>query len=145
MKKFVVASVLAFMAAGFVACSGDDDNGYVSETRKPQDYITIWDELKGAEAKGAKFIIPKSYKSEKPPFIMLMGGGDEHYIVVENIVKNKRFDEIQSFKINDGKCEIEKIRRSGSTDPSVVKIKCDVKSVSKIEIDTIAGKVTYKF
>ena len=55
MKKLVLASVLAFVAAGFVAC----DSGYVEETRKPNDYIADWNM---AERYGVKAIIPKAIR-----------------------------------------------------------------------------------
>ena len=134
MKKLVLASVLAFVAAGFVAC----DSGYVEETRKPNDYIADWN--MAVERYGVKAIIPKSYKSEKPntqpPFVILMEQGKQSGIAFEA----RRFNEIKSFTINGGKCESGKIE-SGA----MAQIKCDANSVSKIEIDTIAGKFTYKF
>lgn len=134
MKKLVLASVLAFVAAGFVAC----DSGYVEETRKPNDYITDWN--MAVERYGVKAIIPKSYKSEKPntqpPFVILMEQGKQSGIAFEA----RRFDEIKSFTINGGKCESGKIE-SGA----MAQIKCDAKSVSTIEIETNAGKFTYKF
>ena len=133
MKKLVLASVLAFVAVGFVAC----DSGYVEETRKPNDYIADWNM---AERYGVKAIIPKSYKSEKPntqpPFVILMEQGEQSGIAFEA----RRFDEIKSFTINGGKCESGKIE-SGA----MAQIKCDAKSVSTIEIETNAGKFTYKF
>ncbi len=133
MKKLVLASVLAFVAAGFVAC----DSGYVEETRKPNDYIADWNM---AERYGVKAIIPKSYKSEKPntqpPFVILMEQGEQSGIAFEA----RRFNEIKSFTINGGKCESGKIESGAKA-----QIKCDAKSVSKIEIETNAGKFTYKF
>ena len=133
MKKLVLASVLAFVAAGFVAC----DSGYVEETRKPNDYIADWNM---AERYGVKAIIPKSYKSEKPntqpPFVILMEQGEQSGIAFEA----RRFDEIKSFTINGGKCESGKIESGAKA-----QIKCDAKSVSTIEIETNAGKFTYKF
>lgn len=123
------------MAVGFVAC----DSGYVEETRKPNDYIADWNM---AERYGVKAIIPKSYKSEKPntqpPFVILMEQGENSGIAFEA----GRFNEIKSFTINGGKCESGKIESGVS---AKAQIKCDAKSVSKIEIDTIAGKFTYKF
>ena len=134
MRKLVLASVLAFVAAGFVAC----DSGYVEETRKPNDYIADWN--MAVERYGVKAIIPKSYKSEKPntqpPFVILMEQGEQSGIAFEA----RRFNEIKSFTINGGKCESGKIESGAKA-----QIKCDAKSVSKIEIDTIAGKFTYKF
>ena len=134
MKKLVLASVLAFVAVGFVAC----DSGYVEETRKPNDYIADWN--MAVERYGVKAIIPKSYKSEKPntqpPFVILMEQGEQSGIAFEA----RRFNEIKSFTINGGKCESGKIE-SGA----MAQIKCDAKSVSKIEIETNAGKFTYKF
>ncbi len=134
MKKLVLASVLAFVAAGFVAC----DSGYVEETRKPNDYIADWN--MAVERYGVKAIIPKSYKSEKPntqpPFVILMEQGEQSGIAFEA----RRFNEIKSFTINGGKCESGKIE-SGA----MAQIKCDAKSVSTIEIETNAGKFTYKF
>lgn len=134
MKKLVLASVLAFVAVGFLAC----DSGYVEETRKPNDYIADWN--MAVERYGVKAIIPKSYKSEKPntqpPFVILMEQGKQSGIAFEA----RRFDEIKSFTINGGKCESGKIE-SGA----MAQIKCDAKSVSKIEIETNAGKFTYKF
>ncbi len=133
MKKLVLASVLAFVAAGFVAC----DSGYVEETRKPNDYIADWNM---AERYGVKAIIPKSYKSEKPntqpPFVILMEQGEQSGIAFEA----RRFNEIKSFTINGGKCESGKIESGAKA-----QIKCDAKSVSTIEIETNAGKFTYKF
>lgn len=133
-KKLVLASVLAFVAVGFLAC----DSGYVEETRKPNDYIADWN--MAVERYGVKAIIPKSYKSEKPntqpPFVILMEQGKQSGIAFEA----RRFDEIKSFTINGGKCESGKIE-SGA----MAQIKCDAKSVSKIEIETNAGKFTYKF
>ena len=138
MKKFVLTSVLAFVAVGFVAC----DSGYVEETRKPQEYLDKWNEV--ADQAG-EVTIPKSYKSEKentqPPFIVLIGQGNKGGVVFEN----KRVDEIQSFKVNGGKCEASKIRKDTSGRPAFALLKCDAKSVSKIELDTSAGKFTYKF
>ena len=134
MKKLVLASVLAFVAVGFVAC----DSGYVEETRKPNDYIADWN--MAVERYGVKAIIPKSYKSEKPntqpPFVILMEQGKQSGIAFEA----RRFNEIKSFTINGGKCESGKIE-SGA----MAQIKCDAKSVSTIEIETNAGKFTYKF
>ena len=52
----------------------------------------------------------------------------------------RRFNEIKSFTINGGKCESGKIESGAKA-----QIKCDAKSVSKIEIETNAGKFTYKF
>ena len=134
MKKLVLASVLAFVAVGFVAC----DSGYVEETRKPNDYIADWN--MAVERYGVKAIIPKSYKSEKPntqpPFVILMEQGEQSGIAFEA----RRFNEIKSFTINGGKCESGKIE-SGA----MAQIKCDAKSVSTIEIETNAGKFTYKF
>lgn len=134
MKKLVLASVLAFVVVGFLAC----DSGYVEETRKPNDYIADWN--MAVERYGVKAIIPKSYKSEKPntqpPFVILMEQGKQSGIAFEA----RRFDEIKSFTINGGKCESGKIE-SGA----MAQIKCDAKSVSKIEIETNAGKFTYKF
>lgn len=134
MKKFVLTSVLAFVAVGFVAC----DSGYVEETRKPNDYIADWN--MAVERYGVKAIIPKSYKSEKentqPPFVILMKQGEQSGIAFEA----GRFDEIKSFTINGGKCEVGKIENK-----AMAGIKCDAKSVSKIEIDTNFGKFTYKF
>lgn len=134
MRKLVLVSVLAFVAAGFVAC----DSGYVEETRKPNDYIADWN--MAVERYGVKAIIPKSYKSEKPntqpPFVILMEQGEQSGIAFEA----RRFNEIKSFTINGGKCESGKIE-SGA----MAQIKCDAKSVSTIEIETNAGKFTYKF
>lgn len=134
MKKLVLASVLAFVVVGFVAC----DSGYVEETRKPNDYIADWN--MAVERYGVKAIIPKSYKSEKPntqpPFVILMEQGEQSGIAFEA----RRFNEIKSFTINGGKCESGKIE-SGA----MAQIKCDAKSVSTIEIETNAGKFTYKF
>ena len=134
MKKLVLASVLAFVVVGFVAC----DSGYVEETRKPNDYIADWN--MAVERYGVKAIIPKSYKSEKPntqpPFVILMEQGKQSGIAFEA----RRFNEIKSFTINGGKCESGKIE-SGA----MAQIKCDAKSVSTIEIETNAGKFTYKF
>ena len=134
MKKLVLASVLAFVAAGFVAC----DSGYVEETRKPNDYIADWNMAE--QRYGVKAIIPKSYKSEKPntqpPFVILMEQGEQSGIAFEA----RRFNEIKSFTINGGKCESGKIESGAKA-----QIKCDAKSVSTIEIETNAGKFTYKF
>ena len=143
MKKLSLSRISAALvvcgAMLFIAC----DSGYVEETRKPQDYIADWSR---AVEQGFKAIIPKSYKGGKgntqPPFIILISLEKQGAILVEN----KRFDEIQSFKVNDGKCEVGRTRNGSSDEePSAAEIKCDAKSVSKIELDTSAGKFTYKF
>lgn len=132
-SKFLGVALATCMAASLTAC----DSGYVEETRKPNDYIADWNM---AERYGVKAIIPKSYKSEKPntqpPFVILMEQGEQSGIAFEA----RRFNEIKSFTINGGKCESGKIESGAKA-----QIKCDAKSVSKIEIDTIAGKFTYKF
>ena len=132
-SKFLGVALATCMAASLTAC----DSGYVEETRKPNDYIADWNM---AERYGVKAIIPKSYKSEKentqPPFVILMEQGEQSGIAFEA----RRFDEIKSFTINGGKCESGKIESGAKA-----QIKCDANSVSKIEIDTITGKFTYKF
>lgn len=133
-SKFLGIALATFVAASLTAC----DSGYVEETRKPNDYIADWNMAE--QRYGVKAIIPKSYKSEKPntqpPFVILMEQGKQSGIAFEA----RRFDEIKSFTINGGKCESGKIESGAKA-----QIKCDANSVSKIEIDTIAGKFTYKF
>ena len=146
-SKFVGVALATFVAASLTACGGDDDSGYMSETRKAQDYAyetalsMPWDMLdKAVKSGNMSLYIPKSYKSEKPntqpPFVILMEQGEQSGIAFEA----RRFNEIKSFTINGGKCESGKIE-SGA----MAQIKCDAKSVSTIEIETNAGKFTYKF
>lgn len=141
MKKLVVTGALAFMVLNFVAC----DSGYVEETRKPNDYIAEWNRVeKGIKAGEITLYTPKSYKSEKantqPPYMILMSVKGEGSGAV---FEPKRSDEVQSIKVNGGKCEIgESQKREIGL---AILLKCPLESVSKIEIETNAGKFTYKF
>ena len=147
-SKFVGVALATFVAASLMACGGDDDSGYVSEIRKAQDYAyetalsMPWDMLdKAVKSGNMSLYIPKSYKSEKPntqpPFMMMTSAGGVAGVFFET----KRSNEIQSVKVNGGKCEIELDKSFGLSGD----IKCDAKSVSTIEIETNAGKFTYKF
>ena len=147
-SKFVGVALATLVAASLTACGGDDDSGYVSETRKAQDYAyetalgMPWDMLERAIKSGnMSLYIPKSYKSEKentqPPFMMMTSVGGVAGVFFET----KRSNEIQSVKVNGGKCKIELERSFGLGGD----IECDAKSVSKIEIETTAGKFAYKF
>ena len=151
-SKFVGVALATFVAASLTACSGDDDSGYVSETRKAQDYAyetalgMPWDMLERAVKSGnMSLYIPKSYKSEKentqPPFMMMTSTSSPIGVTAGVFFETKRSNEIQSVKVNGGKCKIELERSFGLSGD----IECDAKSVSKIEIETTAGKFAYKF
>ena len=137
MKKLVLASVLAFVAASLTACGGGEEK----ETRAVP---SGWNEL----ASGANLIAPKSYvrenKSVTPPFVAIMVAtkekdGADGFIILADEQSQK---DIVDMKVNNGECKAQYM--GNGKDPGIAMEMrfCDIKQV---ELTTKAGKVTYKF
>ena len=129
--------VLAFVAVGFMGC----DSGYVKETRDAENAIILLGQMKKG---GVSVRSPKSYKAEKPntqPPLIVLATDSSSVILVETNRKN----EINDIKVD--KCELSKDWKTSGDFEAVgaINIKCDAKTIDKIELETQAGKFTYKF